>query len=195
MPGQFMRSFSYSIDSADAVIFEDIHNVKHIVRDAATTKTVRKTVWQDDNIPLLTIGDTFISAGVSAVCTRISVSDAVDAIEGCNVLRRWKIEYEGIANLGSLQASEFRTEQEISYDLNGAVENSIDGDTVILLRSATPKKRIRITCYGTSLTPPVLPGSAFESGICIKADTSLVVVNKAGFEITRFYRYNLEVVE
>lgn len=195
MPGQFMRSFSYSIDSADAIIFEDIHGTKHIVRDAATTKTVRKTVWQDDNIPLLAIGDTFISAGIPAICTRISVSDAVDAIEGLNVLRRWKIEYEGIANAGSTLASEFRTEQEISYDLNGVVENSIDGDTVILLRSNTPKKRMRITCYGTSITPPVLPGSPYGSGVCIKADTNLVVINKAGFEITRFYRYNLEVVE
>lgn len=190
-----MRAFSYSMDTADAVIYENINGVASVIQDPATVKTVKKTIWQDDNIPLITLGDTFMSAGIAAVCTKITVSDAVDAINGADVLRRWKVEYEGVTNLGGTYASEFKMERQVSYDLNGASEISVDGETVVLLRSATPRKVTRIVCYGSSPTPPVLPGSTYESGVCTKSTSSIVTVEKSGFKLAQFYKYDIEVVD
>lgn len=198
--GQYVRSYTYSTGTDDAIMYESITGTLSVVAVPGTLRQLKKTIWQDDSTPTIALGDSFTAAGVSGICTKITVSDEADAIDGKNVLRRWRIDIEGIENAGSSLAGQFKREYSLSRKLNGSVEDSIDGETVILTRSATPKVTLKIVGYGATDNPTYDVGDAYSDGnisggVVVGADVSLVTVERSGHKLATFYRYDIEIVQ
>jgi len=189
---QYLRQFEFVTDRNNAVIYEDVDGITHEAVSAGNRRRVSKTVWQSTKTPPLNIGDAFIADGISAICTRISISDEVVSVEGQTPMRIWRVSIDGIEGADG-SSSRYSSEKSISRKLNGTVETALNGETVILKRSDTPITTVHVVAYTETDTPPVLVGASLEGGIVTGVDTTKTVVESDGMKIAEIYRHEMDV--
>ena len=189
---QYLREFEFTSDQNNAVMYEDVNGAVHDLVAAGERRRVSKTIWQDTPTPPLSVGDTFLTGGVLATCTRISVTDDVVAVEGSQPSRIWRIDIEGLEGAPSVP-TKYLAERSVSRKLNGSIETALDGETVILKRSDNPVTTVSLSCYSTTETPPVAVGGVYDGGIVTGVDTVRTTVDIEGMRAAVLWRHSIEV--
>ncbi len=190
---EYFRSFGHELSQDNGISYEDINGTVIQVLAPAQSREVKKTVWQTEKTPPLSVGDLFDAAGVVSTCTKISVSDDVVAVNGKTPTRLWRFDISGVEGIYP-SAAKYGRDRSISRKLNGVVETALDGETVILKRSNTPQETVKITSYSTSETPPVSVGASHDGGVVLNVDSTKTVIERDGFKIVELWRHEVEVV-
>lgn len=189
---KYFETTEISESVSEGISYEDFTGSPHVVREPGAGRRVSKTVWQQTMVPPLSVGDPFSAGGITAACTRISITDEVLAVEGGVPVRLWRIDLDGVEG-GTASPARYLRERNISRKLNGAVETALDGETVILQRSGTPVTTVSVSCYSETEDPPVAVGAAYEGGIVTGVDSVRTVVDVEGMQVAELWRHSIEV--
>ena len=189
---KYFETTEISESVSEGISYEDFTGIPHVVREPGAGRRVSKTVWQQTMTPPLSVGDPFSAGGITAACTRISITDEVLAVEGGVPVRLWRIDLDGVEG-GTASPARYLRERSISRKLNGAVETALDGETVILQRSGTPVTTVSVSCYSETEDPPVAVGAPYEGGIVTGVDSVRTVVDVEGMQVAELWRHSIEV--
>jgi hypothetical protein len=189
---KYYETTEISESVSEGISYEDYSGIRHVVQESNSGRRVSKTVWQQTMTPPLSVGDQFSAGGISAICTRISITDEVISIGSGVPVRLWRIDLDGVEG-GTASPARYLREKSISRKLNGTVETALNGETVILKRSDIPITTVHVVAYTETDTPPVLVGASLEGGIVTEVDTIKTVVESDGMKIAEIYRHEMDV--
>ena len=215
--GEYYRRYEFSqeLSSGGGSKWEAPDGTIHTIpaQEKLVGMKVKKSFYQDSPVMPVKVGENFTIKKefgdtvfgtaytwdtLTVLCQSIVVSDEVVSNNGANLARLWKVDLSGVV-VGSGgsdtdQGDTLRREESESRELNGSVETAVDGTTVILRRSKTPRTTRSISVYGESLSCPVTVGGLYEGGTVTSTRSSRQDILSGGVLVKTLYRYDIEVV-
>lgn len=148
------------------------------------------TYWSDSPTSAYNVGDDFrpVPDAPLMKVAKVSIKDSVIGEHCGKPVRQWQITVEG-SNDTSLPAAE----QSITHELNGVTARTVDGEFVVLRRSATPITRKSITVCTNTSTAVVLPGATYEDGIVTSVNIVKETLKINGADFGSYYKQTVEV--
>ena len=123
-------------------------------------------------------------------CTNYSYSDTFNELN----LQVWTVVYEGFAIVPhEEEVDDDDLAISTSYELNGSIAYTVDGDIVALRRSETPITKSSITTYTDSADRITTPGDVYQGGIVLSESVMQETVKNNNVLIHSYYKHTIEI--
>ena len=106
----------------------------------------------------------------------------------------WTVVYEGFAIVPhEEEVDDDDLAISTSYELNGSIAYTVDGDIVALRRSETPITKSSITTYTDSADRITTPGDVYQGGIVLSESVMQETVKNNNVLIHSYYKHTIEI--
>ena len=144
----------------------------------------------------LSIGGSFNVPGLGSVkCTSIKASNSYNE----NGVQSWSVTYEGVSGSSSDDddnnddGEETSSDEEsTSYEFNGLMVRTVNGELLALGRSGTPMQRNTYTITNNSSAATAPPGGTYRGGTVISESIVKEVTKKNGVVTKTQYKHTIE---
>ena len=150
---------------------------------------------------ICSIGDTEASsaffsdipgAPLPFTCTSYSYSDSFNELN----MHVWTVVYKGFALLPHEQEGDDEQDDEdtsTSYEINGSVVYTVDGDIIALRRSEAPIMKKNVTKYTDSIDRITTPGAVYQGGIVLSESIIKETINSSYAVAKSYYKHTIEI--